>query len=72
MNACQLGSEVCRGSLPSFLSKELCFAKKKLKSLAFSLKSVTNFLLSNIGGIAGILRFFRKFLNRLQYALVFF
>ena len=60
------------GSFLLFLIKEHCFAKKELKSSAFSLKSVTNLLLWNNGGITGILRLFRKILNRAQYALVLF
>ena len=60
------------GSLLSFLIKEHCFAKKELKSSAFSLKSVINLLLWNNGGITGILQLFRKMFNRAQYVLVRF
>ena len=60
------------GSLLSFLIKERCFAKNELKSLAFSLKLVTNLLLWNHGGITGTLRLFRKTFDRVQYALVLF
>ena len=60
------------GSLLSFLIKEHCFAKKELKSSAFCLKSVTNLLFWNNGGITGVLRLFRKIFNRAQYALVRF
>ena len=59
-------------SLLSFLIKEHCFAKKELKSSAFSLKSVINLLLWNNGGTTGILRLFRKLFIRAQYALVLF
>ena len=59
-------------SLLSFLIIEQCFAKKELKSSGFSLKSVTNLLLWNNGGITGILQLFRKNFNRPQYALVIF
>ena len=49
-----------RGSLVAFSIKEHCFAKKEFKNSAFSLKSVTNLLLQNNGGITGILQLFRN------------
>ena len=55
-----------------FLIKGHYFAKKELKSSAFFLKSVANLLLWNNGGITGILRLFREFFNRVQYAFLFF
>ena len=60
------------GSLLPFLIKEYCFAKKELKRSAFSLKSVTNLLLWNNGGITGILRLFRKNFNRAEHTLLLF
>ena len=39
----------------------------ELKSLAFLLKSVTNVLLRNDGGITSILRLFRKIFNRVIF-----
>ena len=58
--------------LLSFLIKENCFAKKELKSSAFSLKSLTNLLWWNNGEMTGNLRLFRKIFNRAQCGLVFF
>ena len=60
------------GSLLSFLIKEHCFAKKELKSSAFSLKSLTNLLWWSNGEMTGNLQLFRKNFNRAQCGLVFF
>ena len=60
------------GSLLSFLIKQHCFAKKELKSSVFSLRSLTNLLWWNNGGLTGNLRLFKKIFNRAQYALVHF
>ena len=51
--------------------KEHCFAKKELKSSAFSLKSVTKLFSWNNGGIRGIFLLFKKRFNRDQYVLEF-
>ena len=64
-----------RGALLSIFDYGTLLCKKKekkLRSLAFFLKSVTNFLLWNNDGITGVLRLFRKNFNILQYTLVLF
>ena len=60
------------GSLLSFFIKEHFFAEKEIKSSAFSLKSETNLLLWNNGGITGVLRLFKKKFNWNQYIFVLF
>ena len=56
------------GSSLLFFGSEQCSAKNVLKSLAFSLKSITNFLLSNTGGMHRIFLSFKNIFNIDQYA----
>ena len=54
-------------SLLLFFIKEHCFAKNALKSLAFSLKPVTNLFSWNNGRIRGTFLLFKKRFNRDQF-----
>ena len=58
-------------SLLLFFIKEHCFAKNALKSLAFSLKPVTNLFSWNNGRIRGTFLLFKKRFNRDQFVLEF-
>ena len=58
-------------SLLLFFIKEHRFAKNALKSLAFSLKPVTNLLSWNNSRIRGTFLLFKKRFNRDQFVLEF-